>query len=240
MLTMLGLSPDVQAVPSFTWEGPWNVTLLPNCFGFNPNFCTPFGTRAFGAAATSRSQDGQILDTTADTAVARSEWAAVLGPDSGSTGLNFSRQFLLSDAPEGWSVSLNAILNGSVFAGGSNSAFVTAAASITPSLSLTFQDSSPSFATAPPFGHAVNQSQVQTTILSDGMYTVTGSLVTTAAGGSGISSSDFFGFISSNPAAGFQVSVTATALPEPSSILLLATGLAGAAWHCRKRGRSFF
>ncbi len=55
VLVVLGFSPDVQAVPSFSWIEPWNVTLLSN----TNRFGTPLGERAFGASAT---HDGQILD----------------------------------------------------------------------------------------------------------------------------------------------------------------------------------
>jgi hypothetical protein len=46
-------------------------------------------------------QDAQILGTTADTAVAKSQATGALSGSSGSTGVNFSRQFHLSGAPEG-------------------------------------------------------------------------------------------------------------------------------------------
>lgn len=36
ILTVLGLSPDVQAVPTFSWIEPWNVTLLPIVIGSAP------------------------------------------------------------------------------------------------------------------------------------------------------------------------------------------------------------
>jgi hypothetical protein len=132
-LVVLGFSPDVHAVPSFTWTEPWNVTLLSNCLPFNPTLCGSH-PRAFGASAT---QDGQILNTTADIAVAKSSWAAGNSPGTGSTGVMFSRQFVLSGAPEGWTVSLDGILNGALTAFGSNTARVTAEASITPALGIT-------------------------------------------------------------------------------------------------------
>lgn len=230
VLAVLGFSPDVQAVPSFTWTEPWNVTLLSNCLPFNPTTCGSH-PRAFGASAT---QDGQILNTTADTAVAKSSWAAGNFSGSGSTGVTFSRQFLLSGAPEGWTVSLSGILNGGITTFGSNSAGVVAGASIAPSLGITFDVQRPSFA-EPPVFVLVNQSQLQTAVLPDGAYTVAGSLITRSGGGSGQSASFFFDSLAGRPGDGFRVSVTATPVPEPSSQLLLATGLMGAAWAYRKR-----
>ena len=55
VLTVLCLSPDVEAVPSFTWTEPWNVTLLPNSPG--PPGGAFFNVRSFGDQAT---EDGQI------------------------------------------------------------------------------------------------------------------------------------------------------------------------------------
>lgn len=61
------LTSNAHAVPSFTWEGPWNVTLQSNCVSHtdpqHPDVCTAtVGARAFDASAT---QDRQILDTSA-------------------------------------------------------------------------------------------------------------------------------------------------------------------------------
>lgn len=192
------------------------MTLLP----VTTQFGTPLGHQAFGSSAT----NGQILDTTAETAVAKSQWSAATGFEGGSTGVTFSRQFLLSGAPEGWTVSLNGILNGSLFASGINSADLTAAASIAPSLGITFHEERPT-STGPPFFIPVNQSRLQTAVLPNGSYIVTGSLVTGAGGGNSVSASG----------AEFSVTVTATPLAEPSALLLLATGLAGAVWRYRRR-----
>lgn len=228
MLAVLGLAPEARAVPSFTWIDPWNVTLLPNCSiggicGGNP--------RAFGASATF---DGQIVDTVSDTAVAKSAWRTSAGTfGSGSTGLTFSRHFLLSGSPQGWNVSLGGLLMGSVGAGGQfANASVTARAAISPGPSLLEWheervNSLPEFAT-------VNQAKDQTTALADGLYTVTGSL-STLAGFSGcacVAFSNFFAGLDA-PVGSFQVNVAASPVPEPSSFLLLATGLFGVAWARR-------
>lgn len=114
---------------------------------------------------------------------------------------------------------------------GSN-ASVTARAAISPGPSpLQWREdrghSLPDFA-------SVNQAQSQTSELADGLYTVTGSL-SSLAGFSGcacIAFSTFLGGID-NPVGSFQVNVAASPLPEPSSCLLLATGLLGVAWARR-------
>lgn len=232
VLVVLGFSPHAQAVPTFTWTEPWNVNLLSNCNVTFPNFpVCGVHPRAFGTSAT---QDGQILDTAADIAVAKSSWSAGNVSGGGSTGLTFSRQFLLSGASEGWAVSLNGSLNGGIGAFGSNNASVTAGASIVPSLGITFDARRTAFQ-EPPVFIAVNQSQTQTAVLTDGLYTITGSLITRSGGGSGLSSSSFFDPIAGNPGDGFRVSVSASPVPEPSSLALFATGLAAAAWAYRKR-----
>ena len=232
ILAVLGFSANVHAVPALTWLDSWNVTLLPNCSiagscGGNP--------RAFGTSALF---DGQILDTTSDIAVAKSAWASGAGSfSSGSTGLTFLRHFALSGSPQGWNVSLNGLLVGSIGAGGQfASAFVTAGAAISPGpTSLQWREER--FNSLPGFT-SVNQAKGQTSILSDGLYTITGSL-STAAGFSGcpcIAFSDFFGAFPPGPSPfGFEIRVSASAVPEPSSLLLLTTGLTAAAWVYRKR-----
>jgi hypothetical protein len=233
LLMVLGLSPSVHAVPSFTWTEPWNVTLLSNCIPSTIPFNPICGSepRAFGASAT---QDGQILDTTADIAVAKSKWWAGHSGGSGGTGLTFSRRFLLSGAAEGWTVSLSGSLNGGITAFGTNSASVRAGASITSSLGINFNAERTPLQ-EPPVFIVLNQSQLKTAELSDGLYTVAGSLITGSGGGSHLSSSTFFDSLAGTPDGGFRVSVTATPVPEPSTLLLLATGLTGTAWIIKRR-----
>jgi hypothetical protein len=190
---------------------------------------------AFGSSAT---QSGQILDTTSDTAVAK----AATETRTGDAGVRFSRQFELSGSPQGWNVSLSGQLNGSLGALGTSTgahASVLAQATISPSLGI---DLSRQVGFTPPFQDVpytvLSLSQTHTALLSDGVYTVTGLLRTQNGSQGGVAGSDFFGLFLPTPPQppfGFQVSVSASAVPEPSSVLLLATGLVGAAWAYRKR-----
>jgi hypothetical protein len=123
-------------------------------------------------------------------------------------------------------VSLSAHLTGSTFAAGSNTARVVAEASIDPSIGLSFNIPISSLGSRSVFRQEVNESQLRTANLVDGSYTVGGRLFIGAGPGTGFSEADFFGSATRNAGAGFQVSLTATPLPEPSSLLLFATGLA--------------
>jgi hypothetical protein len=214
VFAILGFSPNVHAVPTFTWEGPWSVTLFPfpDCFKCD---------RGFG-------------DRTADTAVAKSQSSSGVSGSS-QAGVNFSREFLLSDAPQGWTASVNGTLIGSLNAfPGLSGATVSAMASITPSISINFSEEIFGGDLRFPVQRPVIESESQPGMLSDGLYTVSGSLVT-AAGGMAPSgaASDFL----SNTSWGFQVSVTATPVPELSAILLLGTGLVGFVWAYRRQDR---
>ena len=166
MLAVLGLTHEVEAVPSFTGMS-LSCPIVPiggNCGG-NPRAC--------GATAMF---DGQILDTMSDTAVAKSAWSSGAGTfSSGSTGLTFSRHFLLSGSLHGWNVSLEGLLVGSVGAGGQfANASVTASAAISPGASpLQWREER---VNSLPGSFSVNQAQNQTSQFADGLYTVTGSL----------------------------------------------------------------
>jgi hypothetical protein len=183
VFTIFALSPDVQAVPTFTWIEPWNVTLLP----VTTQNGTPLGRQAFGSAAT---QSGQILDTTSDTAVAK----AATQTRTGDAGVAFSREFELSGSPQGWNVSLTGVLNGSLLALGTSigaHASVLATAEISPFLGLDL-----SREVELRTGDALSElslSQIHTAFLSDGLYTVTGSLRTVSGALGGVALSDFFG-----------------------------------------------
>ncbi len=116
-IALVILVPPAEAVPSFTWTEPWEVTLLPKICGGPSALCESFVGRAFGASAT---VDGQIRDTTVDVAVAKSQWGAGNSASIGSTSVQFSRTFLLSDSSQGWNVNLSGLLNGMLTAAGNS------------------------------------------------------------------------------------------------------------------------
>jgi hypothetical protein len=229
LLFCMGLA-QAHATSSFIWTEPWQVTLLPKTCGGPQPFCDNLVGRAFGSSAT---VDGQIRDVSADVAVAKSQWGAGTGQTSGGTGLTFSRTFQLSNAPQGWTVGLSGALNGSLEASNQlpglpqvlSSVEAEAAISTSP-LHLTWSETDVGASTGPPTVNpiAISQLQGQTALFSDGTYTLTGRLFTTAGGVQAIALSDFF-------TTGLQVSVTATAVPEPSTYLLLGSGIAWFAWR---------
>ena len=229
MLFVLVTMPhDADAVPSFTWEGPWNVTLLPT-FNHDPTGISSRDARAFGASAT---MDGQIFDTTADIATARSTAGS-----NGNTGVMFSRQISLSGSPQGWNVSLGGLLNGFLGAGGLATATVMATAGISPFLGVEFNRHVDFSGSNFQSFSLLNLAETHTAFVSDGLYVVSGSLVTitTPASPSGGGTSDFFfSHPQQAPVPGFQVSVSVSPIPEPSTLLLLATGLAGLKCGYRK------
>jgi hypothetical protein len=218
----LGIT-QAEATSSFTWTEPWEVTLLPKVCG--------------GPAGSSATNDGQILDITAEGAVAKSQWGASSGQSSGRTGLQFSRTFLLTDSPQGWNVELAGVLSGVLSAAGTSNLgtpTVTVQAHITivtTPLHLVWAESVSGPLAFQPVVNTNNLSQMQSAIgfLSDGTYTVTGSLATAAVAlGGQLAFSDFF-------ASGLQVSVTSSPIPEPSTLLLCTSGLAGLAWRASRQ-----
>lgn len=99
--------PTPGAATPIDWQGPWNVQL-------DQNQINGAGAkqRAFGVSAT---LDGQTVDLEADIALARAE-AVVLAVDSSAVArVEFERSFRLFGSPHGWLVGLQGVLTGSLF-----------------------------------------------------------------------------------------------------------------------------
>jgi hypothetical protein len=215
------------------WQGLWNVQ-------FDQNQISGAGTkqRAFGVSAT---LDGQIVDLEADIALARAE-AVVLAADSLAIAkVEFERSFQLSGSPAGWLVGLQGVLTGRLFIvtdpGMHAEVNVFGRASI-------FDNN------GNPVGLSVDVTETrdtegmtaftldlfrETAFLDDGNYTIKGSLEANAVGelvlGSPppvLAQSQFFN-------GGWEVSISATPVPEPSTLLLVGPSLVVVATMGRKR-----
>lgn len=221
---------SVYADPFFAWDSPWAVTLLPDCPP-GPEItsvdCFAPPLRAFGTGSLSNG----ISETTADRAFAQASSSSFGRFTSGSEAVLFTRSFTLSGSPDGWQVALNGELNGDLSAGGlGNSAFVRAEASITPILSIAFNDSVRGTADLAIDRRFIHQSLDSSGHFADGSYEVEGAL-TTGAGTTSVPpgpASAFFGqtLPGGSPGYGFAVALTASPIPEPSTFFLLSSGLA--------------
>ena len=217
------LSNVAHASPSFNWIGPWTVSFPPQQCGLHNSVCN-FGVNAFGASAT---QDHQVTDVTADTAVGKSSYVASDFASSGTGGLTFSRSFILNDSPAGWNLTLQGNLDGTLLAGGTadgnlrSSVRVDANARIisTP-LNLQWSEARSTPPVAPNPFIPIHQAKDISGLLSDGLYTVAGSLQTQGVGEGTVGGSNFF--------PGLVVSLNASPIPvpEPATFLLVLSGLA--------------
>jgi hypothetical protein len=161
---------------------------------------------------------------------------------SGTTGVTFSRQFLLSGAPQGWLISLTGVLDGQLFvAQGPNGdaiGRVSANAQIGSFVVVNFLEGRGPAAIGSVTRDDIHLSDTKIGALLDGMYTVTGSVRTTGASpGGGFGGANFF---DARPGSGFQVSVLASPspLPEPSGSVLLGTGVGMLVCYRLKKMRS--
>lgn len=211
-------APQARGALISQWTEPWQVTLPSPILGGS----SAAASRAFGASSTA---DGQINDRGAagdslpDTdAVAKAKasvGSSVIALQTATAEVDFARHFLLSGSPTGWYVTISLDVAGTLKSGDT-----TSAATIQALFEIVGVG-------GVPFGKSVSgeggnltvaQGPQMTFILPDGTYNAHGTLLVTAQ------NDDLLGSASSNFFDTVVGRVTATAVPEPSSLILAALG----------------
>jgi hypothetical protein len=229
------------AAPSATWVTQWVVTLNGKNEAGNAT-----DMRAFGGGTDGQTINlgviGQPLPGTSAVAQSSSSVTSSVFSDSvAQTGLTFTRFFSLEGSPGGWNVTLSSLLTGTLSAdGAAYSPFANVMALVdvvgVAALVEPYGVSASATATADPVTVGVSIPQSLSTNLPDGLYEVSGELLTTAQvkeGGllsGGSASSDFFNtFVAS-------VDATPNAVPEPATFGTITLGaglLVMGAWRRR-------
>jgi hypothetical protein len=205
IFAILGVSPNVHAVPTFSWGAPWSVTLNPLCVS-GPDTsayfqCLRSGEKWFGATS-SIPGDGLIVNINADQAIAALRSFSDVSGSGVNASVVFSRPFTLSDGGI-WDVKLFGDADGQA----DLSRYTLTASAAIGSLTV---------GTKFVFGAASNIVSTDGQLL-DGSYVLTGQL--SANGGAGPFER------SSGLAVNWTVGLNATPVPEPAALALLALGL---------------
>ena len=210
VLVLLGLSPNVHAVPTFTWERPWAVTLNPMCANSQDFACLRSGgEKWFGKTSVPGvGLDGVIVNTNADQAIAGTSAFSSVSGFGVHASVTFSRPFTLSDGGI-WDISLFGHVDGHA----DFPPYTLTASAAIGSLTVTLDSTKDVLCC----GGSLFQGVRAEGQLPDGSYLVTGQL-------SGIGGGGPF-----DRPAGFDVTWTvglsATPVPEPATLTLLALGL---------------
>ena len=221
VLSLLFVSSTRSFDSHIDWQGqPWEVTLVPNEVDGKGA-----AARGFGKEVGQIIHYGQILGTEADVALARAEAIVLDANSKASAKVEFQRSFVLSGSPAGWAVTLEGLISGDLLLNDPNNigfARVLAKADLLDDGGIVVLSLRVSEQREDDGGTGFFDPLSDTAVLDNGTYQIKGSLDATAVATIGqppvmASSRFFFG--------GWAVGIEATAIPEPSTLLGLGSGL---------------